>query len=367
MTTAETNMKLPHTDTYELLDNTGHILNHPTNYHSPPQNGFHLPPRPLHRYRRLTWRNGITVLLALGFASACLTGLVFGGVFTSYNGGDSVKYSVNTGVCTLREVWALNLVTNRIMSFRQVKVSRVALELLSSFNTALPLTHFTQILDAAINLIFGRGFQIFCSWLSYQVFGMATLRILQDNKVPVPFLCAIAFQPVSLRAFYYQLRTVLVLRTPRAKIITIWLAVSIMYLLFMPVLLDLMTGYIAVYDTHINIPSDDSTTVLKEFNDTIQCCFAALWRDQHHLGGEDTCDFGTNNICPSSLPYYGGYNFTVDDLIGTDGRWLANTTAKTNVSYFLQCAPSAQYSWGISTGWCLVLSSITLLWGIGMC
>lgn len=200
---------------------------------------------------------------------------------------------------------------------------------------------------------------------------MATLRIIQDNKVSLPFLCAMSFDPISLRAFYYQLQTVLTLKTARAKAIVIWLAISMVYLVLMPLLLDLMTGYIAVYDTYVSVPGDNSTTALMPFDDwPTQGKIAVMWLSQHVPGSDSQyyCSnwFGENNTCPSSL-YYRGYNFTADDLIDIKGQWRANDTDRSDPSFFLKCSPSAQYSWGVSSGWCLVLSTVTLLWVIGMC
>lgn len=133
-------MKLPHTDTYELLDATDDNLNHASDERDHGASGYHLPPRPLHHYRRRTWRNGITIFVAFCFAGACLAGLVIGALISAYSTLGSVKDSIYTGVCSsFKDAWGLNMLTNTTMSFKTVKASVIALKTLSPFNSLVDM------------------------------------------------------------------------------------------------------------------------------------------------------------------------------------------------------------------------------------
>jgi hypothetical protein len=56
-----------------------------------------------------------------------------------------------------------------------------------------------KVIDAVWNLAVGRGVQVFAAWISYKIFGMAMLRITQENQVSLELYSAIAFYPLEIK------------------------------------------------------------------------------------------------------------------------------------------------------------------------
>lgn len=233
-----------------------------------------------------------------------------------------------------------------------------------------------QALDALCNLVFGRGFQVLFGWLGYHIFGMATLRILQDSTVPLPFLRAMAFETTSVKTIYYQYQALYFIKSLRARITLLWLAISVLFLTFMPTLLDLSTGYMATTDPMINVSTNITLTKLVPFE--LQSEFEALWAVENNRTKELFNGNGADHVCSVYLSEFGGttktcpqnvtiqdHVFTVSDIVDSSGQWRMNTTETPDG--YLKCVPSSAYAWGFSSGYTLIFSVLTLLWVIGMC
>jgi hypothetical protein len=65
-----------------------------------------------------------------------------------------------------------------------------------------------KIIDAVWNLAVGRGVQVFAAWICYKIFGMAMLRIAQQNQVSLKLYSAMAFYPLEINTIPMVLQAV---------------------------------------------------------------------------------------------------------------------------------------------------------------
>jgi hypothetical protein len=65
-----------------------------------------------------------------------------------------------------------------------------------------------KVIDAVWNLVIGCGVQVFAAWICYKVFGMAMLRITQQNEVSLELYSAIAFYPLEIKTIPMVLQAV---------------------------------------------------------------------------------------------------------------------------------------------------------------
>ncbi|EXJ71918.1 uncharacterized protein A1O5_04419 [Cladophialophora psammophila CBS 110553] len=220
---------------------------------SQPVPPYVLPPKPLKPLRKYcTIRNVLITIGAFLVYSGCTVGAVVPGLIAGYP-----FYTL------------LDLYGNRHLAERLFPCDPSLYSGRFAVNIAWGSLSYTtvKILDAGLNLVLGRGSQVLLSWLSYHLFSMAILRIIQENCVPLQLYTAMAFDTTSIKGAWYQLRAVTKVDTVRAKVTLIWLAVAVAYLIALPTLLDLTTGYIVEYKTMVNVTSPgDSTYKLIELD-----------------------------------------------------------------------------------------------------
>jgi hypothetical protein len=176
-----------------------------------------------------------------------------------------------------------------------------------------------KVIDAVWNLTVGRGLQAFAAWVCYKIFGMAMLRITQQNQVTVEVYSAISFHPLEIKTIPKVLRAVVSKRTWRDRMTFIWFIAAITYVLFLPTILDLMTGYIAT--STAMVPSS----------------------------GGGLVPLNTTEIDDPDPQYFSEANFD----------WIYGTNAVT-------CVPSNTYQWGFSSNWVIVVVAVTTVWCWGM-
>jgi hypothetical protein len=102
-----------------------------------------------------------------------------------------------------------------------------------------------KVIGAMWNLAVGRGVQLFAAWICYKIFGMAMLRITQQNQVSLELYSAIAFYPLDIKTIPMVLQAIVSKCGWRGRMTFIWFLAAIVYVLILPTILDLMTGYVA--------------------------------------------------------------------------------------------------------------------------
>ncbi|KIX93635.1 uncharacterized protein Z520_10541 [Fonsecaea multimorphosa CBS 102226] len=310
-----------------------------------------LPPKPLRPLRKFgTLRN-----VLITFAAVCVYGgCTFGSIYPGLNAGfpfyPLLQYYGNHG-----------LAGNFFPCEPSLYSGQFAINLAWG---SLTYTS-AKILDAGINLVLGRGAQVVLTWLSYHLFSMAILRIIQENCVPLELYTAMAFDTTSVKGAWYQLRAVTKVDTVRAKVTLIWLAISVSYLIALPTLLDLTTGYIVEYQTMVNITTPgDSTHKLIELNST----------QLNAIREGVLC--ATGSCGPRSSWYYtpqsglytsiviSGANISFNAFYDDKYNWIMQSEKKPDG--ILQCVPSSTYQWGLSSGYLWIVCFVTSLWVAGM-
>jgi hypothetical protein len=174
-----------------------------------------------------------------------------------------------------------------------------------------------KIIDAVWNMGVGRGGQVFSAWVCYKIFGMAMLRITEQNQVTLELCSAISFRPFSLWTLPKVLRAIGSKCGWRGRMTFIWFVAAITYVLALPTILDLMTGYTATYEAMV--PSPEGGLVLLDSNNfTIYAPY---------VDAGDNWIYGPNDII---------------------------------------CVPGTTYQWGFSSTWITVVTTVTAVWWWGM-
>ncbi|KIW96860.1 uncharacterized protein Z519_02251 [Cladophialophora bantiana CBS 173.52] len=312
---------------------------------SQPVPPYVLPPKPLKPLRKYcTIRNVLITIGAFLVYSGCTIGAVVPGLIAGYP-----FYTL------------LDLYGNRHLAERLFPCDPSLYSGRFAINIAWGSLSYTsvKILDAGLNLVLGRGSQVLLSWLSYHLFSMAILRIIQENCVPLQLYTAMAFDTTSIKGAWYQLRAVTKVDTVRAKVTLIWLAVAVAYLIALPTLLDLTTGYIVEYKTMVNVTSPgDPTYKLIELD-----------RDQlNNISYDAYC--AANGGCIERYPgeftkiLISGQNTSFKAFVDDDYNWVMQS--EQSPQGILQCVPSSTYQWGLSSGYLWIVCTLTSLWIAGM-
>ncbi|KAH0846762.1 hypothetical protein AYO21_07871 [Fonsecaea monophora] len=312
---------------------------------SPPPPPNALPPKPLRPLRKYcTVRNGLITFGVFLVYAACIIGSVLPGLIAGFP------------FYTLLDIFG-----NRRLAVRLFPCDPSLYSGRFAINLAWGSFTYTsvKILDAGLNLILGRGSQVFLSWLSYHLFSMAILRILQKERVPLQLYTAMAFDTTSIKGAWYQLRAVTKVDTVRARVTLIWLAVSVAYLIALPTLLDLTTGYMVEYKTMVNITTaGDSTYKLIELD------YDQL--DRISLDAHCASSGGCRVDYPGQFTdvLIAGQNMSFKAFVDDNYNWVMQTDETPRG--ILQCVPSTTYQWGLSSGYLWIVCALTNFWIAGM-
>jgi hypothetical protein len=221
------------------------------------------------------------------------------------------------------------------------------------FEVNLPFGSFTYLqakyLDAAWNLVVGKGLQGVAAWVCYKLFAMGLLKITEKEKVEVGLYVATAMYPTEMWTLWKYVRGLAVvgLSTRRRAVLTV-ICVAAAYVLTLSTVLDLVTGYVTTLDATIKL-ADGSYASLEQLR----------WYDT--AGTE--IDYYYQKLDPMphasiSTQTLSGQNFTFDELIdNSTRRWKSPP---------IVCVPGPTYQWGFSAGWIEVLLISTLVWIWGM-
>ena len=198
---------------------------------------------------------------------------------------------------------------------------------------------------------------------------MAILRILQDSTVPLDFLSTIAFDTTSVKTVYHHIKTVFLLKTARSKAIVTFLAMSVIWLTVMPTLLDLTTGYIAFQRPMINTSGNPNAPALDALNSTGLQQIDHVWNSLYSTGCTNLDGSWNFEGCPANATHevsFAGHRYNVQNLIDVKtGYWIVNDDSHQDAAVY--CVPQQVYSWGISSGYCWILSTLMGWWLIGIC
>lgn len=193
-----------------------------------------------------------------------------------------------------------------------------------------------KIIDASWNMVIGRGGQVLVSWICYKIFGMALLRIAEYRRLPIDLFTAVSLYPLDARTIPKLGHALLANRgwSARGIAISTWTSLALAYVIALPTLLDVMTGYIS----------------------TSQSLLA--------FSGTDYLVFDYQNCSDFDSIYNGSYwtYCLTFDLNGQNYTQLQILQATPT----LKCTPGKEYSWGVSTGWAWVVIIATMVWLWGM-
>jgi hypothetical protein len=76
-----------------------------------------------------------------------------------------------------------------------------------------------KYLDAAWNLVVGRGLQAMAAWICYKVFALGLLRVTEESKVSLELYIATALHPTRLSTAWRYLRGLAASRSARERAI----------------------------------------------------------------------------------------------------------------------------------------------------
>ena len=134
----------------------------------------------------------------------------------------------------------------------------IAVNGLHSFFAIVPITSqisfdAVKALDVAWSIVIGRGGQALLLWMSYRVYTACLLRLMESTAVPYALYVDLAFgQTMSsiwqMTKFTFQRKS-----AARHKVLMIWLALALVWVLGWQTVTDLMTSYASDGDAYAQI------------------------------------------------------------------------------------------------------------------
>ncbi|UPX12504.1 uncharacterized protein EKO05_0003049 [Ascochyta rabiei] len=100
-----------------------------------------------------------------------------------------------------------------------------------------------KTIDAAWDIVFGRGVQLLAWWAAYIVFSDALLRVIERHPASFRIFQRIALEGPSLLSLWTLCKEVLSIKSKRTKLLFTYMLLSTSYVLCIPVFLGAMTGY----------------------------------------------------------------------------------------------------------------------------
>jgi hypothetical protein len=294
--------------TYQVLEDPVDL--NPESHRRENNTQTHLPPKVLAQPSRFGWRNW---LISSSF-------IIFALCFTAMFG---------LGISTF------------ILAYGQTLYESDPCDAYSWFTINAGFGQFTydqaKILDACWNTIIGRGSQVLVGWICYKIFGMALLRVAEHRRIPIDLFTAVSIYPLDARTIPKLGRALTTNRgwSARGIAVSIWASLAVAYVISLPTLLDVMTGYIS------------SSQSLLAFSSNNYQLFIYYNCAEY---GTDVWNGSYWTFCETFD--VGGENYTQLQVLQA---WPT-----------LRCTPAKQYSWGFSTGWAWVVIISTMVWLWGM-
>jgi hypothetical protein len=190
-----------------------------------------------------------------------------------------------------------------------------------------------RAIDLSWNLLVGRGLQLVLGLSSYRIVTGALLRLAENVPVTYEVIVATVFSTNSLAALGIVAPAIKLVPGFRHKATLIFLLFSAIYVLMLPTLMDISTGYVQNVGNYSILPNN-SRILAHE-------CLWVLPLDDEHDG----------YYCVGHDP---GLNTT--DIIPNGLRKLDTI-----------CVQSTGYQWGFSRPWLLASSLLLMVWSVGVC
>lgn len=100
-----------------------------------------------------------------------------------------------------------------------------------------------KTIDAAWDIVFGRGVQILAWWVAYIVFSDALLRVIERHPASFRIFQRIALEGPSLLSLWTLCKELLSVKSKRTKALFAYMLLATTYVLCIPMFLGAMTGY----------------------------------------------------------------------------------------------------------------------------
>lgn len=265
------------------------------------ENG-HLQPRPLpERRRSRLWTIFMRILVAVlpfGAAAAGITLPIY--MLFAWNTGDG---SFDQTLCGIDYTSGAALITPD-MTFGNFTITEA------------------RTIHISWNLIVGRGLQGIFGFILYRVGCGALLRIAERVPISLELFKTITLHPLSLSSIIPLARGFTRTSGSRARITLVFLLFSMIFLIALPTLSDIATGYLQNENAYAPYPNGTLFELSERWAD-YRCQYTSL---------------PTFYLCPnvSAVPIQG------------------------------KCVPQRGYQWGFSTFWVIILLFINFVWAFGM-
>jgi hypothetical protein len=101
--------------------------------------------------------------------------------------------------------------------------------------------------------VVGRGGQAVLALVSYKVYTMALLRLMERNPVSYGTFEAVTLQDSSLSATFQTSRDLFLNQGPRAKATVLWMTISAAFVIAFPTMVSAMTGYSSTVEAVVTV------------------------------------------------------------------------------------------------------------------
>jgi hypothetical protein len=158
-----------------------------------------------------------------------------------------------------------------------------------------------RAIDLTWNLAAGRGVQALMGWTTYNVANAALLRLAENVPLSYRTFEAISLGWLSFSSITPLIRAVLHTGGWRAKAIFMVLALSATFILLLPTMADIMTGYVQNEQAYWQFPNG----TLEEYALEKRCCTSRLVLCKKTT---DCVDDSMPTICVPQLGYTWGFS-----------------------------------------------------------
>ncbi|XPS76402.1 hypothetical protein M3J09_008455 [Ascochyta lentis] len=115
-----------------------------------------------------------------------------------------------------------------------------------------------KTIDAAWDIVFGRGVQLLAWWAAYIVFSDALLRVIERHPASFRIFQRIALEGPSLLSLWTLCKELLSVKSKSTKILFAYMLLSTSYVLCVPMFLGAMTGYDSTATAWIDIDNSNN-------------------------------------------------------------------------------------------------------------
>lgn len=148
-----------------------------------------------------------------------------------------------------------------------------------NFRTGIMSFASAKGIDIVWDLVVGQGGRVVLAWVAWHVFGEAITRHMEENAISYEVFASVAFSndyetlKAILQSFFRK-------GTWRLRFLLAWILVSIIYLVFFPVVLSASTSYVTVTQHAIRLVDNETVLATQFTNNT-----ATISVDYHNGSG----------------------------------------------------------------------------------